>query len=111
MARVSEQTERFNDMFDFMKPVIQEKGVDISVDERNLLSTSFKNLVAQKRVAWRTIKAIEENDKYEKYMDSITAYRKKLENQLFRDCYMIVDLIQHNILISNTIIGASHKIT
>jgi hypothetical protein len=54
---------------------------------------AFKNLVSQKRVAWRTVKAIEANDKYEKYMDSIKAYKSKLENKLFRDCEMIIDLI------------------
>ena len=98
MARVAEQTERFQDMYDFMKPVVQEKGIDISVDERNLLSTAFKNLVAQRRVAWRTIKAIELNDKYNKYSDSIISYRKKLETRLFRDCEAIIELIQLNIL-------------
>jgi len=46
MARVAEQTERFQDMFDFMKPVVAEKNIDISVDERILLATAFKNLVA-----------------------------------------------------------------
>ena len=33
-------------MFDFMKPVVAEKTIDISIDERILLSTAFKNLVA-----------------------------------------------------------------
>lgn len=46
MARVAEQTERFQDMVDFLKPVMQSKGVDISVDERNLVSIAFKNMVA-----------------------------------------------------------------
>ena len=67
MARVAEQTERFHDMFDFLKPVIDEQAANISIDERNLISTAFKNLVAQRRVAWRTIKAIESNEKYAKY--------------------------------------------
>jgi 14-3-3 protein epsilon len=57
MARVAEQTERFQDMVDFLKPVMQSKGVDISVDERNLVSIAFKNMVAQRRVAWRTLLA------------------------------------------------------
>ena len=46
MARVAEQSERFRDMVDFLKPVIQEKGADLTTDERNLLSVAFKNLVS-----------------------------------------------------------------
>lgn len=47
MARVAEQSERFRDMVDFLKPVIEEKGSQLSQDERNLLSVAFKNLVSQ----------------------------------------------------------------
>ena len=46
MARVSEQSERFRDMVDFLKPVIKEKGQALTTDERNLLSVAFKNLVS-----------------------------------------------------------------
>jgi ABC-type branched-subunit amino acid transport system ATPase component len=46
MARVAEQSERFRDMVDFLKPVIKEKGASLSTDERNLLSVAFKNLVS-----------------------------------------------------------------
>ena len=31
-------------------------------------------------------------------MDSIVAYKTKLENKLFRDCEMIIELINTNIL-------------
>ena len=47
MARVAEQSERFRDMVDFLKPVIMDKGPALSSDERNLLSVAFKNLVSQ----------------------------------------------------------------
>ena len=59
MARVAEQSERFNDMVDFLKPVIKEKGATLNTDERNLLSVAFKNLIAPQRTAIRTISAIE----------------------------------------------------
>jgi len=61
MALVAEQSERFRDMVDFLKPVIKEKGSTLSTDERNLLSVAFKNLVSQQRTAIRTIAAIEQN--------------------------------------------------
>jgi 14-3-3 protein epsilon len=59
MARVAEQAERFEDMVDFLKPVLDSKGANISGDERNLLSVAFKSLISSKRTAWRTISAIE----------------------------------------------------
>ena len=55
MARVAEQAERFEDMVEFLKPILKEKGGDFSVEERNLLSVGFKNLIGGKRTAIRTI--------------------------------------------------------
>jgi len=46
-------------MVNYLKPVLDTKGGDVSADERNLLSVAFKNLISSKRTAWRTISAIE----------------------------------------------------
>ena len=59
MARVAEQAERFEDMVDYLKPVLDNKGANLNGDERNLLSVAFKSLISSKRTAWRTISAIE----------------------------------------------------
>jgi 14-3-3 protein epsilon len=59
MARVAEQAERFEDMVEYLKPVLDSKGSGLSGDERNLLSVAFKSLISSKRTAWRTIAAIE----------------------------------------------------
>jgi len=98
LARVAEQAERFEDMVDFLKPVLDTKGADITSDERNLLSVAFKNLISSKRTAWRTITAIEQNPKYSKFGDSLAAYKKKIEDGLYRDCELIIDLIKSKVL-------------
>jgi 14-3-3 protein epsilon len=67
LARVAEQAERFEDMVNFLEMVLNEKGGDITSDERNLLSVAFKNLISSKRAACRTIAAIEQNPKYAKF--------------------------------------------
>ena len=59
MARVAEQTERYDDMFEFMKDVAAHKDSEFTSDERNLLSVSFKSLIGSNRSAIRTIAAIE----------------------------------------------------
>ena len=98
LARVAEQAERFEDMVDFLKPVLDTKGGDLTSDERNLLSVAFKNLISSKRTAWRTISAIEQNPKYTKFGDSLAAYKKKIEEGLYRDCELIIDIIKSKVL-------------
>jgi 14-3-3 protein epsilon len=98
MARVSEQAERFDDMVAFLKPILKEKGGDFSVEERNLLSVGFKNLIGGKRTAIRTIAAIEQNPKYAKYGGALGDYKKKIEGERAQDCRNIVSMIKSDAL-------------
>ena len=79
LARVAEQAERFEDMVDYLSKVLQEKGGDVTSDERNLLSVAFKNLISSKRAACRTISAIEQNPKYQNFLSALQAYKKEIE--------------------------------
>jgi 14-3-3 protein epsilon len=94
MARVAEQAERFDDMVDFLKEVISAKDSDFTTEERNLLSVGFKNLIGGKRTALRTIAAIEQNPKYSKYAESLTKYKRRIEDELFDQCILIVNLVK-----------------
>ena len=98
MARVAEQAERFEDMVDFLKPVLDNKGSGLSSDERNLLSVAFKSLISSKRTAWRTIAAIEQNPKYAKYGDSLGKYKKQIETALYADCEKIISIVRTKVL-------------
>ncbi len=64
MARVCEQAQRYPDMLNYIKSALVEKGIDVSTDERNLLSVACKNLINSKRTARRTVMAVENNPKY-----------------------------------------------
>lgn len=94
MARVAEQAERFEDMVSFLKEMLKEKKGELSVEERNLLSVGFKNLIGSKRTAIRTIAAIEQNPKYQKFNDAMGNYKKKIEDELFAQCEDIVKTIK-----------------
>jgi 14-3-3 protein epsilon len=96
MARVAEQAERFEDMVEFLKPILREKGGDFSVEERNLLSVGFKNLIGGKRTAIRTISAIEQNPKYAKFGGALGDYKKKIEEELYKDCQNIINMIKND---------------
>ena len=91
LARVAEQAERFEDMVTFLNEAIDlKKGEDFTIDERNLLSVGFKNLIGSQRGAIRTIGAIEQNPKYQKFGDALAAYKKKIEKELYDKCMQIV---------------------
>lgn len=98
MARVAEQAERFDDMVDFLKDVIDAKDKDFTTEERNLLSVGFKNLIGGKRTAIRTISAIEQNAKYEKFKTAMENYKTKIENELYANCEEIIKLIRTEVL-------------
>ena len=82
LARVAEQAERFDDMVSYLEEVLKSKGHSVNADERNLLSVAFKNLISSKRAACRTIAAIEQNPKYQKFNAALTAYKTTIESQL-----------------------------
>jgi len=98
LARVAEQAERFEDMVDFLGKVLDSKGGDVSADERNLLSVAFKNLISGKRAACRTIVAIEQNPKYQKFSEALAKYKGTIEGQLTKDCETVIAMINNKVL-------------
>lgn len=53
-AKLAEQAERYDDMAKFMKAVT-ETGIELTNEERNLLSVAYKNVVGARRSSWRVI--------------------------------------------------------
>ena len=80
LARVAEQAEKFDDMVNFLEEGIDLKGgEEYTIDERNLFSVGFKNLIGANRGAIRTISAVEQNPKYTKYADALKTYKSKIQ--------------------------------
>ena len=94
MARVAEQAERFDDMVLYLQEVVKAKNEDFTTEERNLLSVGFKNQIGSKRTAIRTISAIEQNPKYQKFNSSLADYKKKIEQELYNQCLSIVEIVK-----------------
>ena len=95
LARVAEQAERFEDMVKFLNEAIDSKsGEDFTIDERNLLSVGFKNLIGSQRGAIRTIGAIEQNPKYSKFNNALSDYKKRIELELYNQCIAIVNTVK-----------------
>jgi 14-3-3 protein epsilon len=99
MAKIAEQTERFEDMLDFMKKVVHTEQ-DLSVEERNLLSVAYKNSVGSRRTAWRAISSIEqkEDTKGSKHIGLLRDYKKKIEAELSGFCNDILELLDNYLI-------------
>lgn len=50
---------RFDEMVDHMKAVAQQPQ-ELTVEERNLLSVAYKNVIGSRRASWRVVSSIEQ---------------------------------------------------
>jgi 14-3-3 protein epsilon len=57
MSKITEQTERFEDMLEAMNKVVAANA-ELNVEERNLLSVAYKNTIGSRRTAWRALSSI-----------------------------------------------------
>jgi len=92
LVRVSETAERYEDMCKFVKKLVElksEKGEDLDVDERNLLSVAYKNVVGAKRASWRTLSGgFDDADE-----DLLNKYKKIVEDELELICQEVLKLL------------------
>ena len=98
MARVADQSERYPDMVEFLKEIIDQSSEDLSTDVRNLLSVGFKNLISGQRSAWKTVQAIEQNKKYAEYSSDCATYRARIGDELADNCQKIIDIVNDKAL-------------
>ena len=93
MARVADQSERYEDIVEFLKEIVSESKEDVSTDVRNLLSVGFKNLISAQRSAWKTVQAIEQNKKYAEYSTNCAEYKEKISAELESNCNKIISIV------------------
>jgi len=102
LARLTEQAERFEEMCVIMGKIVQKKAdakQDLSVEERNMLSVAYKNVVGARRAAWRALgddlsEAAEEKNQAKAKQD----YRVVVETELYAKCKEVLDLLATNLL-------------
>lgn len=80
MAKLAEQAERYDEMVEEMKKVAQMvHDLELSVEERNLLSVAYKNVIGARRASWRIISSIEQKEESkgnEEHVKRIKKYRE-----------------------------------
>ena len=104
MAKLCEQAERYDEMVQEMKKVAT-MDVELTVEERNLLSVAYKNVIGARRASWRIISSIEqkeENKGNAKQVEMIKGYRTSVEAELNQTCDDILSLLTENLIPSST---------
>jgi len=93
LVEVAEASERYQDMCDWLKKLVLRKyeaKEPLSVDERNLLSVAYKNVVGTKRQSWRTLA----QGNFPGLEDDVLAqYRSVVERELEDVCRDIISLV------------------
>lgn len=103
LARVAEQADRYEDMYEAMKKVIAAEPL-LNAQERKLLSTAFRNVVLSRKEAWRSVRYIEYTEK-RKGSKNISLYqdqRIKIESELDKYCSEILNLIESSLIPNGT---------
>jgi len=102
MAKLAEQAERYDEMVEAMKRVAC-MDVELTVEERNLLSVAYKNVIGSRRAAWRIVSSIEtkeDNKGNEKHVQRTREYRSKIEHELTAICNDILSVLDDHLIAS-----------
>ncbi|CAF2098722.1 hypothetical protein BRARA_E01843 [Brassica rapa] len=108
LAKLAEQAERYEEMVEFMEKVAE--GVELSVEERNLLSVAYKNVIGARRASWRIISSIEQKEESRGNDDHVTTirdYRSKIESELSKICDGILKLLDSRLIPASSANGDS----
>nr|UHO53142.1 general-regulating factor 2 [Zostera japonica] len=103
LAKVAEQAERYHEMAKYMEKLVREVPMEgeLTVEERNLFSVAYKNMVGSRRAAWRIVSSIEQKEesrKNEDHVSIVKKYRSNIEAELSEVCGRIVALLNSHLI-------------
>ena len=121
MAKIAEQAERYDEMVESMKSVAR-LDVELTVEERNLLSVAYKNVIGARRASWRIVSSIEQKEETKGNEGHVTKikvlffysrcfrisltlcqeYRVKVETELTNICNDILNILDRHLIPSAT---------
>ena len=118
LAKLAEQAERYEGSYYEVAPVPQPKSfaipemvenmkcvassdAELTVEERNLLSVAYKNVIGARRASWRIVSSIEQKEESkgnEAQVSMIKGYREKIESELAKICEDILDVLEKHLI-------------
>lgn len=90
------------EMVENMK-VVASADQELSVEERNLLSVAYKNVIGARRASWRIVTSIEQKEESkgnEAQVKLIKEYRQTIETELQKICEDILDVLDKHLIAS-----------
>ena len=91
-------------MVECMKAVAK-LDLELTVEERNLLSVGYKNVIGARRASWRIMSSIEQKEESkgnEHNVKLIKGYCQKVEEELSKICSDILTIIDQHLIPSST---------
>lgn len=88
------------EMVDAMKKVAN-LDVELTVEERNLLSVGYKNVIGARRASWRILSSIEQKEEArgnDQNVKRIKTYRQEVESELSSICTDIMCVIDEHLI-------------
>lgn len=102
LAKLAEQAERYDEMVEQVKKIAKmASDKELSVEERNLLSVAYKNVIGARRASWRIIFSIEQKEESKGNQENVArirAYRSVVEKELMDICSSILGLLDNNLI-------------
>jgi len=95
-----QEAERYQDMVENMKQIFKAE-VELTPQERNLLSVAYKNIVGERRAAWRVLSSIEHKEERNNNANNVTLTkqaRKKVESEISTICNEVIRLVEDVLL-------------
>jgi 14-3-3 protein epsilon len=89
-----------HEMVTDMKDVARQPQ-ELTVEERNLLSVAYKNVIGSRRASWRVVTSIEQKGDPDK-MTIIKDYKAKIETELVEICNDILSIIEDSLIPNST---------
>ncbi|TFY54412.1 hypothetical protein EVG20_g9714 [Dentipellis fragilis] len=96
----SHPSNRLAEMVENMKRVASSDQ-ELTVEERNLLSVAYKNVIGARRASWRIVSSIEQKEESkgnEAQVSMIKGYREKIESELAKICEDILDVLDKHLI-------------
>ncbi|CAN0858357.1 14-3-3-like protein GF14 kappa [Linum grandiflorum] len=113
LAKLAEQAERYEEMVSFMEKLVTSStpASELTIEERNLLSVAYKNVIGSLRAAWRIVSSIEQKEegrKNDEHALLVKGYRSKVETELSAVCAGILTILDSNLIPSA--VGSESKV-
>lgn len=91
-------------MVEAMKNVAR-LDLELTVEERNLVSVGYKNVIGVRRASWRILSSIEQKEEgkgHAQNVKRIKEYRQRVEDELTKICMDILAVIDEHLIPSSS---------